>query len=68
MKYIVLLFWSAVLFTLLNYVTSAIGNTPFSMEQVKQGLIFSVVFAVFVVIVGAILPKGEAQDIDSHRQ
>ncbi|MCA9724885.1 MAG: DUF2929 family protein, partial [Kurthia sp.] len=55
MKYIVLLFWSAVLFTLLNYVTSAIGNTPFEMEQVKQGLIFSVVFAVFVVIVGAIL-------------
>lgn len=62
MKYILLLFWSAVLVTVLNYVVSAINNTPFNQESFINGLIFSLVFSVIILVISSIFPKDSAEE------
>ncbi|GEK33662.1 DUF2929 family protein [Kurthia sibirica] len=68
MKYIVLLVWSAILFSVLNYVVSAINNTPFGMDQVKTGLLFSLVFSAVIVIIGMIIPSESPKEVGAHKE
>lgn len=68
MQYIVLFIWSAILFSVLNYVVSAIGNIPFGMDELEKGLLFSLVFSVIVIIVGAIIPKESPKQVGSHQE
>lgn len=67
MQYIVLLVWSAILFTVLNYVVSAINNASFGLDELYKGLIFSLVFSVIVVIIGAIIPKESPKEVGNQK-
>ena len=68
MKYISLLVWSAILFSVLNYVVSAINNVEFSVAVLQKGLIYSVVFAVFVLIVSAIIPNESPKEFGAKSE
>lgn len=54
MKYIFLFIWSIILVSVLNYVVSAINNAN---PDWTQGLILSLVFAVLLIIVDAVIPS-----------
>lgn len=54
MRYIFLVIWSVVLVSVLNYVVSAINQgTP----DWNVGLIMSLVFAVLLIIIDAVIPS-----------
>lgn len=54
MQYIVTFFWSFLLVSMLNYVVSSVLAVPFDFQL---GAIVSVVFAVLIFIVAAIIPN-----------
>ncbi|GGG19935.1 hypothetical protein GCM10007425_12910 [Lysinibacillus alkalisoli] len=54
MQYIVTFFWSFLLVSMLNYVVSSVLNVPFDFQL---GAIVSVVFAILVFIVAAVIPS-----------
>jgi len=59
MKIVITLVWSLMLVTLLNYVVGAIANIPFNFET---GAILSVVFSIFILIMGKVIPDGTVAD------
>ena len=54
MKYIFTLIWSFLLVTMLNYVVSSVQDVPFDF---LLGAILSVVVAVVIFIIAAIIPN-----------
>jgi predicted PurR-regulated permease PerM len=54
MKYILTLIWSFLLVTMLNYVVSSVQDVPFDF---LLGAILSVVVAVVIFIIAAIIPN-----------
>ncbi|MGB2993857.1 MAG: YjzD family protein [Paenisporosarcina sp.] len=54
MKYIFTLIWSFLLVTMLNYVVSSVQDVPFDF---LLGAILSVVVAVIIFIIAAIIPN-----------
>lgn len=54
MQYIVTFLWSFLLITMLNYVVSSVLGVPFVFAT---GAIISVVFAIIVIIISAVLPS-----------
>lgn len=63
MQYIMTFFWSALLVSMLNYVVSSVLGVPFDF---MNGLIVSVVFAVLVLIVSAIIPNDPVEHTEHH--
>lgn len=59
MKYVMTLFWSFCLITMLNYVSGSIANVPFDF---MPGAIVSVIVAVMIIIIGESFPEGEVSD------
>lgn len=57
MKYIMTLFWSFLLVNVLGYVVSSIQATDYSFALVS---ILSVIVAIIIWVIDAILPKNEA--------
>ena len=51
--------WSLLLVSMLNYVVGAIGEAPFVFST---GAIVSVIFSIFVIIIGESLPEGPVSD------
>ncbi|TQR20233.1 YjzD family protein [Psychrobacillus vulpis] len=54
MKYIMTIFWSVILVTMLNYVVSSVQNVDFIL---MNGLIMSIPVAIMIFIISAILPN-----------
>ncbi len=63
MQYIMTFIWSFLLVTMLNYVVSSVLATTFDFVT---GAIISVIFAVLVLIVGAIIPNEPTPEADHH--
>lgn len=63
MQYIATFFWSFILVTMLNYVVSSVLNVNFDFVT---GAIISLVFAVLVLIVTAIIPNEPTPEADHH--
>lgn len=59
MKYIIAIFWSFLLVTMLNYVVGSIVGVDFDFQT---GAIVSVVLAILVIILAESLPSGEVAD------
>lgn len=53
MQYIMTVFWSVVLVTMLNYVVSSVQNVEFVF---MNGIIMSIPVAIMVLIIAAIIP------------
>ena len=53
MQYIMTLFWSVLLVSMLNYVVSSVQNVEFVFSH---GIIMSIPVAIMVMIIGAIIP------------
>ncbi|MET0959592.1 MAG: YjzD family protein [Psychrobacillus psychrotolerans] len=53
MQYIMTVFWSVVLVTMLNYVVSSVQNVDFVF---MNGIIMSIPVAIMVLIIAAIIP------------
>lgn len=64
MRYIMLFLWSALLVSVLNYVVSSIQNVGFNLNL---GLGLSVVFSVFLIIIGNIIPNESPKQV-GHQQ
>ncbi|MEK3952777.1 MULTISPECIES: YjzD family protein [Psychrobacillus] len=54
MQYIMTVFWSVVLVTMLNYVVSSVQNVEFVF---MNGIIMSIPVAIMVLIIAAIIPE-----------
>jgi len=54
MQYIMTVFWSVVLVTMLNYVVSSVQNVDFVF---MNGIIMSIPVAIMVLIIAAIIPE-----------
>ncbi|SFQ24106.1 Protein of unknown function [Psychrobacillus psychrotolerans] len=54
MQYIMTVFWSVVLVTMLNYVVSSVQNVEFVFIN---GIIMSIPVAIMVLIIAAIIPE-----------
>ena len=54
MQYIMTVFWSVVLVTMLNYVVSSVQNVDFVFIN---GIIMSIPVAIMVLIIAAIIPE-----------
>jgi Mg2+/Co2+ transporter CorB len=63
MKYIVALFWSFLLVTMLNYVVSSVMGVDFNF---LAGVAISVVFTILIFIIAAIIPNEPVADADHH--
>lgn len=63
MQYIATFFWSFVLVTMLNYVVSSVLGVHFDFVT---GAIISLVFAVLVLIITAIIPNEPTPDAEHH--
>ncbi|WP_332650350.1 YjzD family protein [Lysinibacillus sp. 54212] len=63
MQYIMTFFWSFLLISMLNYVVSSVMNVDFNFVT---GVIVSVAFSVFVLVIAAIIPDGPVADADHH--
>ena len=57
MHYIMTVFWSVLLVTMLNYVVSSVQNVPFVF---MDGIIMSIPVAIMVLIIAAIIPDEQA--------
>lgn len=62
MKYIMTFLWSFLLVSMLNYVVSSVLGAEFNFNN---GAFISVIFAVLVFIISAIIPN-EANDTVEH--
>lgn len=63
MKYIMTFVWSFLLVSMLNYVVSSVLGAPFDFQI---GAIVSVVFAVLIFILGAVIPNDPIPEADHH--
>jgi len=63
MKYIVLVIWSALLVSTLNYVVSSINNSTLDAAGFKQGLLLSLVISVLIIVIDAVIPKNSPKEI-----
>lgn len=63
MQYIMTFLWSFLLVTMLNYVVSSVLNVPFVF---MTGAIVSVVFAIIILIIAAILPSEPTEHAEQH--
>jgi predicted PurR-regulated permease PerM len=62
MKYIMTIFWSVLLVSMLNYVVSSVNNVPFILSH---GLIMSILVAIMIFIITAIIPN-EPNPTEQH--
>ncbi|MGX9133417.1 YjzD family protein [Rummeliibacillus sp. JY-2-4R] len=63
MRYIMLVIWSALLVSTLNYVVSSINNVPLDGPAFTKGLWISLVISVLLLIVDAVIPKDSPKEI-----
>ncbi len=63
MRYIMLVIWSALLVSTLNYVVSSINNVPLDGPAFTKGLWISLVVSVLLLIVDAVIPKDSPKEI-----
>lgn len=63
MRYIMGLILSVLLVSMLNYVVSAILSVDFKL---MNGVYLSLIFAVLVFIIGALIPNESTPDKDEH--
>ncbi|MBO2534322.1 MULTISPECIES: YjzD family protein [Rummeliibacillus] len=63
MRYIILVIWSALLVTVLNYVVSSINNVAFDGPAFTKGLWISLVFAALLLVIDAVIPKDSPKEI-----
>lgn len=63
MKYIMLVIWSALLVSTLNYVVSSINNLTFDGAAFQKGLIMSLVIDVLLLVISAIIPNDSPKEI-----
>lgn len=63
MRYIMLVIWSALLVSTLNYVVSSINNVPLDGPAFMKGLWISLVVSVLVLIIDAVIPKNSPKEI-----
>ncbi len=63
MRYIMLVIWSALLVSTLNYVVSSINNVPLDGPAFTKGLWISLVVSVLLLIVDAVIPKNSPKEI-----
>lgn len=61
MQFIVTFFWSFLLISLLNYVVSSVNAVPFDFGL---GAIVSVIVAIMLFIMSAILPEEQLPDYE----
>lgn len=63
MQYIATFVWSFILVSMLNYVVSSVIDVPFDLQV---GAILSVVFAVLIFVIGAIIPNESTPEAADH--
>ena len=61
MQFIITFIWSFLLFTTLNYVVSSVNAVPFDLGL---GAIVSVIAAIIIFIISAILPEEPLPDYE----
>ncbi|MGG0658248.1 YjzD family protein [Rummeliibacillus pycnus] len=66
MKYIMLVIWSALLVSTLNYVVSSINNVTLDGPAFTKGLWISLVISALIIIMGAVIPKDSPKEIGHH--
>ncbi|AMW98201.1 YjzD family protein [Rummeliibacillus sp. G93] len=66
MKYIMLVIWSALLVSTLNYVVSSINNVPLDGPAFTKGLWISLIISVLILIMDAVIPKDSPKEIGQH--
>ncbi|WP_102692887.1 YjzD family protein [Rummeliibacillus pycnus] len=63
MRYIILVIWSALLVSTLNYVVSSINNATLDAAGFKKGLLISLVISVLLLVIDAVIPKNSPKEI-----
>ena len=63
MQYIITFVWSFLLVTMLNYVVSSVLGVNFNF---MNGTIVSLVFAVLVIIIAAVIPNESTPDVEAE--
>ncbi|GLC87748.1 YjzD family protein [Lysinibacillus piscis] len=63
MQYIVTFIWSFLLVSMLNYVVSSVLGVDFDFQT---GAITSVVFAILIFVIGAIIPNDPTPEASEH--
>ncbi len=63
MQYVMTLVWSFLLVTMLNYVVSSVLGVHFDFTT---GAVISVIFAILVSLISAIIPNDPMPEADHH--
>ncbi|HWI49221.1 MAG TPA: YjzD family protein [Rummeliibacillus sp.] len=67
MRYIMLVVWSALLVSTLNYVVSSINNVPLDGPAFTKGLLMSLVISVLLLVIDAVIPKDSPKEIGHQK-
>lgn len=63
MRYIMLVVWSVLLVSTLNYVVSSINNVPLDGPAFTKGLWMALVFSAFILIIDAVIPSKSPKEV-----
>jgi hypothetical protein len=66
MRYIMLVIWSALLVSTLNYVVSSINNVALDGPAFTKGLWISLVISALILVMDAVIPSKSPKEVGHH--